>query len=97
MNQVIVNGSLGSKGAAFMVVLLDAGPLIIHMPGGDDSVAGAKPAGSPLADSPTEDPLHLMGTTEVKILSPHFLEEDAPAQGAIRDWVSDSLICRMER
>jgi hypothetical protein len=88
----VVDGGLGSQGAAFLVILLDPRGLVVHVEGridalGDD--AGAESPGSDVGaltqDPAFEDQLHLIGTADVEVLADDLLEEDAPHHRPVED------------
>ncbi len=83
----IVDGRLGSKRLSLLVILLDAGLLVIdvqrrHHAVGDD--AGTKPAWRAPSNPPIEDEAHLRGSAEVEVLPDHLLEENPARSPAHR-------------
>ena len=83
----IVDGRFGSKRLSLLVILLDAGFLVIdvqrrHHAVGDN--AGAEPAGRAPGDPSVEDQGHLTGAAEIEVFPDHLLEEDAPRSPAHR-------------
>src|SRR4029077_13417586 len=75
----IVDGRFGSKRLSLLVVLLDAGLLVIdvqrrHHAIGDHT--GAEPARSAPGDPAVEDEAHLAGPAEVEVFADHLLKED---------------------
>jgi hypothetical protein len=74
----VVDGGLGSKGPAFLEVLLAPGVLVVdvqrwHHPFRDDP--GPEPPGGLLGDAAVEDQGDLGGTSQVQVLFDHLLEE----------------------
>ena len=76
----IVDGRFGSKRLSLLVVLLDAGLLVIdvqrrHHAIGDHT--GTKPARCAPGDPSVKYQSHLTGAAEVEVLPDHLLEENA--------------------
>src|SRR3954468_6649489 len=75
----IVDGRFSSKCLSLLVILLDAGLLVIdvqrrHHTIGDDT--GTKPARRTPSNPSVEDEAHLCGSAEVEVLPDHLLEEN---------------------
>jgi len=84
----VIDGGLGAQGAALLVVLLDAGALVVEMKGridlpGEDP--GAKAAWRAGGDTPAEDELYGVGAAQVDVVPDGFLKEAAAGQGAVED------------
>ena len=83
----VVDRGFSAKGTSLLVVLLDAGVLVVevqrgHHALGDD--AGAEPPWGPPRHPAIEDQLHVVGAADVEILADHLFEEDASGQGPIQ-------------
>src|SRR5262245_22160322 len=57
---------------------------------------GPEPARGLLGDTPPEDELHMIGTTDVEVLADHLLEEDAARQGPIQN-LGQGELCLKDR
>ncbi len=82
----VVDGGFGAQGAPFLVLLLDATVLVVDVQRRHDPVgqhARAEAAGGPLADTPLEDQLHLIGPAQVEVFADDLLKKDAAAVGPI--------------
>jgi hypothetical protein len=83
----------------FLVVLLDAGVLVVEVERGGDALghdAGAHPSRGSAGDAALEDQLDFLGTTEIEIFADHLFEEDAAVQqglGSVRTRLAESR-CR---
>src|SRR5262249_7046475 len=76
----VVDRGLGPERTAFLVVLLDAGALVVDVQRGRDALgedAGAEAAGGGTDDLAVEDQLDLVGAAEVEVLANDLLEEQA--------------------
>ena len=83
----VVDGGLGTQCPAFLVVLLDARTLVVHVQRGNHALgdhAGAKPPRGAPANAPLEDQLHLTGPADIEVLANHFLEERAPGHRPVQ-------------
>ena len=85
----VIDGRLGSQGAAFLVVLLEcARPFIVHVERGDHAVGdhpGEKQARCAFGDPAVEDELHLFGAPDVQVFSNHFFKEDSSRHRSVQD------------
>ncbi len=89
----VVDGGLGAQRAAFLVVLLDTGLLVIDVQRRDDAGgnhARAKASRGAPGEAALKDQLHLIGATQVEVLANDLLEEhpasifSAPSESASR-------------
>ena len=77
----VIDDAFGAKRLSLLVVLLDAGLLVIdvqrrHHAVGDDT--GAEPPRRAAAHLAVEHQAHLAGAADIEVLADHLLEEDAP-------------------
>src|ERR1700726_1539865 len=77
----VVDGGFGAKRLSLLVVLLDAGLLVIdvqrrHHAVGDDT--GAEPPRRAAAHLAVEHQAHLAGAADIEVLADHLFEENAP-------------------
>src|SRR6202451_2925208 len=80
----LVAWGFSAKRLSFLVVLLDAGLLVIdvqrrHHAVGDDT--GAEAPRRATAHLAVEHQAHLAGAADIEVLADHLLEEDAPRHG----------------
>ena len=77
----VIDGRFGSQSAAFLVVLLDARPFVVHVERRDYPIGdhpGAKQARCAPGDPAVEDELHLFGAPdELRVIA----KGDAAAAG----------------
>jgi len=75
----VVDGGLGAESAALLVILLNAGALIVQVERGGDTLGDHPgpelPRGS-LSHPAGKDQLHLVGPSQVQVLADHLLKED---------------------
>src|ERR1700686_1406305 len=77
----VVDGGFGAKRLSLLVVLLDAGLLVIDVQRRDHAVGddtGAEPPRRAAAHLAVEHQAHLAGAADIEVLADHLLEEDAP-------------------
>ena len=84
----VIDGRLGSQGAVFLVVLLDARPFVVHVERRDHAIGdhpGAKQARCAFGDPTVEDELHLFGAPDIQVFSNHFFKEDSARHRSVQD------------
>ena len=84
----VVDHRLGAQGATFLVVLLNAGVLVVDVQRGRDALgyhAGSVPRGGAFVDASVEDQLHVVGTSQVDVLPDDLLEQHPPLDGPVED------------
>src|SRR4249920_4246792 len=93
----------GPQRFAFLVVLLDAGVLVVGVQAGGDTVGdhpGAEPGlGAPFpaaVDAASEDQPDLVCAAHVEVVADDMFEEDPPVTGASSIWVRENSACRIE-
>jgi len=83
----VVDGCFGTKGTTFLVILLDAGVLVIDMQRGEHAIrnhSGSKFAGRTSANASIKDQLHLAGPAEVEVFADHFFKEHPAGYGPVQ-------------
>src|SRR6185436_2463780 len=84
----VVDGRLGSQGAAFLVVLLDPSVFIVDMQRWDDSLSdhsGLTTSRGPGEDSLVEDQLNVVRAAKVQVLADDLFKEDAAVHRLVKN------------
>jgi hypothetical protein len=84
----VVDGRLSAERLTLLVVLLDAGTLIVDVQRGNYSIgnyACAKATWSGFGHPTVEDQLYLFGPANIQIFPNHILEENPSANWPIQD------------